>query len=250
MSTTDDSTDIVLTRAQALRLGRRFPRRERGRWFGLAIDLIWPLLVLGTRMRIRGAQHLPERGGVLIASNHLSFADPVTMTLFCLSGRRVPRYLAKAELWEAPVLRAVMTSGRHIPVHRGTASVRDAYLGAVTALGAGECVVIFPEGGFSTRDDGWPSKGKPGIGKIALDTGVPVIPVANWGTHEVLPAGRKLPRFVPRRTVNLVAGPPVDLSDLAGSSPSATDAARATRRIMAAVTDLLAEVRVEDPPAA
>lgn len=237
-----------MTRARAATLGFRFPRRRRGFWYGLAIDVIWPLLVLGTRMRMDGRSQLPSSGGVLVATNHLSFADPVTVTAFCLAAGRVPRYLAKSELWRVPVLRSVMTGGRHIPVHRGTASAGDAYRDAVASVREGECVVVFPEATFSDHPGEWPVRGKTGIARIALATGAPVVPVANWGTHDVLPAKARLPRFFPRRTVELVAGPPVDLSDLAGPSPTARQLREATDRIMTAVTLLLAEVRQEAPP--
>lgn len=251
-SDADTPGDAPLTRVQAVRLGLRFPRKERGRWFGLAIDVIWPLLVLGVRLRVRGTENLPKSGGVLVASNHLSFADPVTMTAFCLAGGRVPRYLAKSELWSGRVIGAVMASGRHIPVQRdnGARAAYLAYKAAVDAVRDGECVVVFPEAGFSTRDDGWPSEGKAGLARIALTTGAPVVPVANWGTHHVLPPDAKLPKVRPRRTVNLVAGSPVDLSDLVGPRPTSTAVTEANTRIMAAVTALLAEVRGEAPPAA
>ena len=91
-----------------------------------------------------------------MASNHLSFADPIAVTLFTLAAGRVPRFFAKAELWDTPVVKRVMTSGGHIPVHRGRASALDAYCDGVASVRAGECVVVFPEGGFTERPDGWP----------------------------------------------------------------------------------------------
>ncbi len=210
--------------------------------------MFWPLLTLGTWTRVRGTEHLPNEGGALVASNHLSYADPVTVTAFCLSGGRVPRFLAKAGLWKAPVVGSVMSSGRHIPVHRGKASALDAYRDTVAAVNAGECVVVFPEGTFSERPDGWPMPAKTGLARIALTTGAPVVPLANWGTHDLLPAGARLPRVFPRRRIDLVAGPPVDLSDLTGPKPTASQLREATTRIMAAITSLLAEVRGEAPP--
>ncbi|SFO88494.1 1-acyl-sn-glycerol-3-phosphate acyltransferases [Amycolatopsis arida] len=241
------------TGAAPVRLGLRFPRRGRGRWFGLAIDVVWPVLALGTRLRLSGADRLPREGGVLVAANHLSNLDPVVLTAFCLAGGRVPRFLAKAGLWRVPVVRAVMASGGHIPVRREATSAREAYLAYQRAVGAvreGEAVVVFPEGGFPERADGWPGPGKAGLVRIALATGAPVVPVAVWGTQRVLPrGGRRLPRVVPRRTVHVVAGPPVNLADLAGSRPTAAAVAEATRRVMAAITQCVAEVRGERPPA-
>ncbi|GAB2788102.1 lysophospholipid acyltransferase family protein [Amycolatopsis magusensis] len=226
---------------------RRFPRRGRGFFYSLAIDVIWPMLVFGTRPSFRGTEHLPASGGFVVASNHLSYADPTTLTAFCLSAGRVPRYLARADLWRLPLVGSIMSGGGHIPVHRGKPTASGAYRDAVGAVRRGECVAIFPEGGFSKDPDHWPVRGKTGIARIALETGVPVVPVANWGTHELLPQGSPLPRFFRRPRVQLVAGPPVELSDLVGAEPTAAVLREATDRIMTAVTTLLGEVRGQTP---
>ncbi|WP_436493299.1 lysophospholipid acyltransferase family protein [Actinokineospora sp. HUAS TT18] len=232
---------------QAVSLMFRAPRKGRGFWFSLAIDLIWPLLAVFTRLRFRGADRLPKDGGVLLASNHLSNADPVTVTAFALSGGRIPRFLAKASLWRVPLIRNVVRGGGHIPVERGTAKARDAYHGAVDAVQRGECVLFFPEAGFSDDADHWPSaKVKHGLAKVALETGAPVVPVVNWGTHALLPARSKFPKLFPRKTIDIVIGDPIDLSDLTGSDRAAM--VEATRRIMHAITELLSELRGEQPP--
>lgn len=185
---------------------------------------------------------------MLVASNHLSFADPIAVTLFTLVAGRVPRFFAKAELWDTPVVRRVMASGRHIAVHRGKASALDAYRDGVESVRAGECLVVFPEGGFTERSDGWPSKGKTGLARMALTTGAPVVPLACWGTQELLPTGERIPRVRPRPTLHLVAGPPVDLSDLVCARPTASQLREATERIMSAITELLAHARGHTPP--
>jgi 1-acyl-sn-glycerol-3-phosphate acyltransferase len=215
----------------------------------VAIEVIAPLLALASRWRLSGQEHVPREGGALLASNHLSFADPIAVTLFTQTAGRVPRFFAKAELWDLPVIRRVMASGRHIPVHRGKASAVHAFRDGVAAVRDGECVVVFPEGGFTDRADGWPSKGKTGLARMALTTGAPVVPVACWGAHELLPVGAWLPRVWRRPTLHVVAGPPVDLSDLAGERPSASQLREATERIMRSITDLLVEVRGRTPPA-
>ncbi|WP_104480790.1 lysophospholipid acyltransferase family protein [Actinokineospora auranticolor] len=225
----------------------RVPRRGRGFWFSLAIDLIWPLMALATRLRFRGRDKLPKTGGLLLASNHLSFADPVTVTAFALSAGRIPRYLAKASLWKVPVIGKVVAGGGHIPVERNTSRARDAFTGAVEAVQRGECVMFFPEAGFSDDVDHWPSQRvKNGVARVALETGAPVIPVVNWGTHALLPATAKFPKLFPRKTVDIIAGDPVDLSDIEGTDRAAMD--QATKRIMHAITELLAELRGEEPP--
>ncbi|MEC3979192.1 lysophospholipid acyltransferase family protein [Amycolatopsis sp. H20-H5] len=236
----------LLTARQMVALGRRFARAGRGAWYSMAIDIIWQFLVLFTRFRVRGSANIPRSGGVLVASNHLSFADPTTLTAFVLAGGRVPRYLAKASLWDVPVIGSIMRSGKHIPVYRGTAA-GGAYRDAVASVLAGECVGIFPEATFSNDPHGWPMKGKTGVARIALVTGAPVVPVANWGTHHLLPATAWFPRGFPRKTVDLIAGPPVELTDLAGPDPTREVLEEATARIMAAITELLVRARGESP---
>ena len=103
-------------------------------------------------------------------------------------------------------MRSVMAGGRHIPVQRASTRAADAYKEAIEALRRGEVVVFYPEGTFTADPDGWPMKAKNGIGRIALVTGAPVIPVANWGTQSLMPADRR-PRPFPRKTVQVVAGP-------------------------------------------
>ncbi|WP_284741278.1 lysophospholipid acyltransferase family protein [Amycolatopsis sp. RTGN1] len=240
----------LLTRRQMIAYGRRFARAGRGAWYSFAIEVVWQFLVQTTRFRVRGSHHIPKSGGVLVASNHLSFADPATLTAFCLAAGRVPRYLAKASLWKLPVLGRVMRSGRHIPVYRGAATAAEAYRDLVASVRDGECVAVFPEGTFSNDPAGWPMRGKTGIVRAALETGAPVIPVANWGTHHLLPSTAWFPRGLPRKTVELVAGPPVDLSDLRDRPLTREVLEEATARIMAEVTTLLESIRGERRPVA
>jgi len=245
-----DTEGELLTRRRMIAYGRRFARAGRGAWYSFAIEVVWQFLVQTTRFRVRGSHHIPKSGGVLVASNHLSFADPTTLTAFCLAAGRVPRYLAKASLWKLPVVGRVMRSGRHIPVYRGAATAAEAYRDLVASVRAGECVAIFPEGTFSNDPGGWPMRGKTGVVRAALETGAPVIPVANWGTHHLLPSTAKVPRGLPRKTVELVAGPPVDLSDLVGRELTREVLEEATARIMAAITELLVSIRGERPSVA
>jgi len=191
-----------------------------------------------------GREHLPRKGGVLVAANHLSMVDPIPVTAFVLAARRIPRYLAMAELWRAPVVKWVVAGGKHIPVERRSTRAIQALHGMVDAVGAGECVVVFPEGGIGRQPDHWPDpKVKNGIARVALESKAPVIPVAVWGTQELLPADTKKLKLFPRKTIQVVAGPAVDLSDLYDAPRTKTTLDEATKRIMAAITDQLADVR-------
>ncbi|MBP2337636.1 1-acyl-sn-glycerol-3-phosphate acyltransferase [Saccharothrix coeruleofusca] len=231
--------------SEMVALTARLPRRGRGFWYGLAIEALWPLVVLFVRTRMRGRRHVPGRGPVLLAANHLSNADPVTLAAFALASGRVPRFLAKAALWRAPVVGWVMSSGGHIPVDRGTARAGLAVGATRDALRGGECVIVYPEGTFTTDPDGWPMRGKSGVARIALETRTPVVPVAQWGVQRLLPPGGLLPR--PWTRVDVLAGPEVDLSDLYELEPTKEVLEEATARIMSAITGLLAELRGAAP---
>jgi 1-acyl-sn-glycerol-3-phosphate acyltransferase len=91
-------------------------------------------------------------------------------------------------------------------------------------------------------------RGKTGVARLALATGAPVIPLANWGAQELLPYPEKRPRLLPRKRAVAVVGPPVDLSRWAGAEPTTESLQQVTAAVMADITALLATVREETPP--
>jgi 1-acyl-sn-glycerol-3-phosphate acyltransferase len=239
-----------LTAVQKLRLTFTRRWRDSGFWFGLAIAMIWPFAMFGTRIGWRGGEHLPHTGGALLAINHVSFSDPIFDVAFVICHGRMPRFLAKSELWKVPVVRSVLGQGRHIPVYRESAArAGDAYREAIAALKRGEVVAFYPEATYTADPDGWPMRAKNGIGRIALVTGVPVIPVANWGTQDLLPPHQGRLRPLPRKRITIAAGPPVDLSAWLGGPRTRTALDAVTAAIMADVTGLVAGIRGETPPA-
>jgi 1-acyl-sn-glycerol-3-phosphate acyltransferase len=135
-------------------------------------------------------------------------------------------------------------------VFRESRDAAEAFRGAVTAIEAGECVAIYAEGTISKDPGMWPMVGKTGAARVALATGCPVIPVAQWGPEQLLPPakGKGLQPF-PRKTMRVTAGPPVDLDDLRGRPITPDVLRQATERIMREITLLLAEIRGETPPA-
>lgn len=237
---------LTVRQKLALTVGRRW--RSSGFWFGFAIWAIWPFAMFGTRIGWSGGEHIPRTGGALLAMNHVSFSDPIFDVAFTISHGRMPRFLAKSELWEIPLVRSVLGKGGHIPVYRSSARAGDAYRDAIAAVGRGEIVAFYPEATYTRDPDGWPMKAKNGIARIALVSGAPVIPVANWGSQDVLPPRAGRPRLFPRQRVTIVAGPPVDLSAWLGGPRTRSALDGATAAIMSDVTALLAEVRGERPP--
>ena len=110
-------------------------------------------------------------------------------------------------------------------------------------------MAIYPEATLTRDPDLWPMVGKTGAARVALETGAPVIPVAQWGPQELLPPYTKRPHLFPRKTMHVWAGPPVDLDDVRGRPVDAALLREVTERIMAAITELLEEIRGEQAPA-
>ena len=213
--------------------------------------ILKPLFFLTTKPDWRAGEKLPATGGCVVVANHISHVDPLTMAHFAYDHGRLPRYLAKSGLFRNRVLGGFLRSAKQIPVQRLSREAVGAFDAAVAAVEAGECVVVYPEGTI-TRDPGlWPMTGKSGAARIALATGCPVIPIGQWGAQRLLAPYATRPDLFPRKPIILLVGDPVDLSDLeppAGSHPSAAAIHAATDRIMAAITDLVAEIRGEEPP--
>jgi 1-acyl-sn-glycerol-3-phosphate acyltransferase len=116
-------------------------------------------------------------------------------------------------------------------------------------LAEGAAVIFYPEGTATRDPELWPMVAKTGVARLALTSGAPVIPIAHWGTQDILPYGSKKLKLFPRKTVRTVAGKPVDLSEWAGKHTSARALRSATEAIMAEVTTLVAQLRDEVPPA-
>ncbi|HMQ39231.1 MAG TPA: lysophospholipid acyltransferase family protein [Micropruina sp.] len=212
-------------------------------------QVVGPVLRVVTKQDWRGGGKLPRSGPVIVVANHISNFDPVALGHFLIWHGRWPRALAKSELWHVPVVGWLARSLAQIPVERRTARASESLAAAAEALARGECVVIYPEGTITADPDGWPMTGRPGAARLALQTGVPVVPIGQWGAHTVMPGRRAtVPRLLPRATMQVLVGDPVDLADLSDASDSPTAAAEGSLRIMDAISELVGELREETPP--
>jgi 1-acyl-sn-glycerol-3-phosphate acyltransferase len=185
------------------------------------------------RWTIRGLDRLPAQGPVLLASNHISFLDPMAMLWLGDRGRRKVRFMAKAELWKSRFCRFFLVRTGQIPVSRSSAAAAGSLDAAAQSLAAGECVGIYPEGTIS--DDLEPMAAKSGIGLLAVDSHAPVVPVGVWGTHRLSTKGRR-PRPRVGVAVSIVVGEPVPIA-------ASDDVVDVADRIMAAICDCVAEAR-------
>jgi 1-acyl-sn-glycerol-3-phosphate acyltransferase len=226
-------------------------RERRNGWMRLAIVVLRSLQRCVTTHEFRGTENVPATGGVLVAANHISLVDPPIVGRYFVDGcGRAPHFLAKSELFKIPVVGRVLRGAGQIPVYRQSANAGLALRDAAAAVRDGRLVVVYPEGTTTRDPDYWPMSGKTGIARLALETGAPVIPLAHFGSQQILPnAGRTRPKLFPRSHVSFLAGPPVDLSAYAGSEPTPDVLRAMTDTIMAEVRRLLGVVRGETPPA-
>ncbi|MEJ7744825.1 MAG: lysophospholipid acyltransferase family protein [Nocardioidaceae bacterium] len=184
----------------------------------------------------------------MVVVNHVSELDPFPFAQFLYDNGRLPRFLGKAEVFTIPILGRILANAGQIPVYRKTEHAADAFSAAVAAVESGECVVIYPEGTIS-RDPGlWPMVGKTGAVRIALVSGCPVIPCAQWGPNEILVPYGRTPHLFPRKVMRVRADAPVDLDDLRKQTFTLADLLHGTERVMAAITGLLEQIRDEQAP--
>ncbi|HSX66396.1 lysophospholipid acyltransferase family protein [Nocardioides sp.] len=227
---------------------RKLPRK-RGVGWRFAEVAIKPVLVGMSRRQWTDGLKIPAEGGVILVANHVTKIDPLTIAHYVHDHGRMPRFLAKAGLWDVPVVGWLARSTKQVPVARMSADAVGAFNAAIEALREGECIVVYPEGTV-TRDPGlWPMRGKTGAARMALESGAPVVPVAHWGEQEILAPYAKAPRLFPRATVQVRAGDPIDLADLCEGEVTREKIDEATDRIMAALTTLVAELRGQPAPA-
>jgi 1-acyl-sn-glycerol-3-phosphate acyltransferase len=200
------------------------------------------------KLEASGQGYFP-RGGMIVAGNHLSYADWPAMALFCYEAGHYPVFTIKSPVFDVKIIGPLMRKLGQLPVYRGRADAALVLKEAAQRIERGACVIFYPEGTASRDPDQWPMVAKTGVARLALSTGAPVIPVACWGAQVILPYGDKRPKLFPRKTVQIAAGPPVDLSAFAGQPLTADTLRRATDVIMADITGVLAGLRGEQSPA-
>ncbi|MCL2803697.1 MAG: 1-acyl-sn-glycerol-3-phosphate acyltransferase [Micrococcales bacterium] len=209
--------------------------------------LLVPTLLL-TRRHWRGRDNIPSQGGFVAAVNHISNLDFLAAVHLLTIWAGPPKVLVKDSLMRLPLLGAILKAMGLIEVKRGTAQAGASLTQAAKALQAGECVMIYPEGTLTHDPDLWPMRGRPGAVRLALQTGAPLVPIAQWGAHRILPPRSRLPRLWPPKPVNFIVGQPLDLSDFATWEDQAAAATEGTKRLMATITAMEAELRGESPP--
>jgi 1-acyl-sn-glycerol-3-phosphate acyltransferase len=194
-----------------------------------ALRAIW-------RPTVRGLEHVPRSGGVILASNHLSFVDSVVIPSV------VPRkvvFLAKSDYFTGTGLKGLVSRGFFeglgmLPVDRDDTKAAIASLDiALDVLGRGEAFGIYPEGTRSR--DGRLYRGRTGVAHLALTAGVPVVPVGLTGTEKVQPVGSNRPRVVP---ITVEFGEPIEVAGRYDGVPPGRARREVTDEVMASIQKL------------
>lgn len=176
--------------------------------------LAGPLLKAVFRPWVVGLEKVPKSGGVILASNHLSFSDSIFLPL--MVDRHVS-FLAKSEYFTRRGLRGALTKAfmnatGQLPIDRSGGKASEASLGTgLRVLQRGEVLGIYPEG--TRSPDGKLYRGRTGVARMILEGHVPVIPVVMVDTEEIMPIGSRMPKV---RRVGIIFGDPLDFSRFEG----------------------------------
>ncbi|AMB58156.1 lysophospholipid acyltransferase family protein [Microterricola viridarii] len=230
--------------------GRR-PRSEKSQpsIFWVFAGIAVPLMNLAARFEIRDGHKMPRQGAYVVAPNHYSEIDPVVVGVVAWKLGRYPRFLAKASVFKVPVLGWALRASGQIPVERAGNNSHSALRAAEELVEKGRMVVVYPEGSLTRDPDLWPMRGKTGAVRIALERDIPVIPVAHWGSQQLMARYSKKISVFPRKHILVKVGDPVDLDAFRGKPLDTANLNAATAVVMDAITMLLEDLRGEKAPA-
>ena len=208
--------------------------------------ILRPWFRLFTKRDYRGVENLPE-GGYVLAPNHLSHLDPFFISLFMLDNNVPPRFLAKDTIMSVKGIGWILRSAEQIPVYRSTEGAAESLRAAVAAVNDDKIITIYPEGTITRDPAAWPMSGRTGAVRVALASGKPLIPVMQWGPQAVLWPYSKRLRLLPRKTIQVRVGKPMDLSAYEGQPLTERLLHDATDELMDTLTAMMSEVRGELP---
>ena len=220
---------------------------ELNPWWRFGLLLIAPVVRGLFRVRIAGVEHVPARGAAIVAFNHVSALDgPALAIELSRRTRRETRFLVAAEFFHKMFFGWVLRTFDQIPIRRGKGDAHALDL-ALASLHDGSVVAIAPEGGVNPEPRGDLQRIRSGIARLALPTGVPIVPVGLWGTQERWPKTGIIWRGLWRRPrLAIVFGPPLLPDGEAGTDADVEDLKERLRvRLEEQVT--AARVLAEDP---
>ena len=214
-------------------------------WYLAAKAVALPPAKLWFTWRFEDLHHIPQDGPAIVACNHISYLDPIGNAYAIVRAGRRPRFLAKDDLFKIPIVGSALKGAHQIPVDRGSDG-RAPLLAARAALEAGEIVVIYPEGTVTTNPDFLPMRGHTGAARLSLASGVPITPMASWGSQAVWQkSGKGSLKW--GRPVWMRVGPPLDFSQRRAEADDREALHAMTDEMMAVLTALVLDLRARYP---
>jgi 1-acyl-sn-glycerol-3-phosphate acyltransferase len=185
--------------------------------YQLARVILKPWLAAWFKWHIEGIENIPKEGPAILAFNHIAYLDPFASAYIVDKAGRRPRYLAKTELFQDKRIAWILKGAKQIEVRRGTRDAPMALDHAFESLDNGEIIVVFPEGTITTNADLAPLPAKSGTARLALGSGVPLIPCGLWGTQNIWPKNYAKHWWPPGQDILAHIGEPMDLSGIPNS---------------------------------
>ena len=216
--------------------------------FKICASILIPIIRSITKRTWIGGENIPKSGAVIVANNHLSYFDVLNFAHFLYKNGRAPRFLGKVGVFRVPIIGRILLAAGQVPVERETPNAGKAVDHAKRLLETGHLLGVYPEGTLTRDLNHWPMVAKTGLARLALTTNTPVIPVAQWGSQELMPTYSKKIKLFPRTRITIVAGKPVDLSPWYGKGDDPQALIEATAQVMREITTLLEEIRGEKRP--
>lgn len=203
----------------------------------LVAYILGPLIHLLFRVEVKGKEKLPTSGPYILVFNHVTHLDPLVVAYATFFGlKRGPHFLAKGGLFSVPVLGPLLIAAGQVPVYRNGRNNAEPMEAAYKFLEAGHVITIFPEGTLTREPNGWPMRGKTGSVRMALEAGVPIFSVGQWGSEVVLPTYTKKLRPKPWHKVRVQIGEEIQLDKYRGRKLSTDELREATAIVMRAIT--------------
>ena len=218
--------------------------------FWILATIVLPAVNLAVRYRVTDARKFPQSGAFVLSPNHFSEIDPIVVGALAWKLGRAPRFMAKASVFKTPVLGWLLRKSGQIPVERGgVARGNEPVKAARRLVERGQMVIVYPEGSLTRDPELWPMRGKTGAVRIALEQGIPIVPIAHWGTQDLMPRYSKRISPFPRKTIHVKIGDPLSFDEFRGRSLDTATLNEATAIVMDAITGLLEDLRGEKAPA-
>lgn len=209
-----------------------------------------PIIRMFFKVEVTGAEKLPKSGAYIITPNHATNMDGFAVAYFIYKRLgRGPHFFAKEALFNIPLVGKILLAGGQIPVFRkGGQRNDDSFKIANSYLQAGHSICIYPEGTLTREPNLWPMRGKTGAIRVALNSGVPVYPIAHWGSEQVM--GRYSSKFRPGfwKKVQILVGDEIDLAKYRKDNLSPEELLAATEHVMRSITALVEKLRGEKAP--